>query len=39
MIFLQLYQANMANLLHERSYGNKKYEMKIVDGGSNHRYM
>lgn len=38
MVFLQLYQAQMANILHERSYGNKEYTRKIVDGGSNHRY-
>jgi len=38
MMFLQLYQANMANILHERAYGNKAYTRKVVDGGSNHRY-
>lgn len=38
MVFLQLYQANMANILHERAYGNKAYTRAIVDGGSNHRY-
>jgi hypothetical protein len=38
MVFLQLYQANMANILHERAYGNKAYTRTIVDGGSNHRY-
>jgi hypothetical protein len=38
MVFLQLYQSNMANVLHERAYGNKKYERSITDGGSNHRY-
>lgn len=38
MVFLQLYQANMANVLHERAYGNKAYVREIVDGGSNHRY-
>lgn len=38
MVFLQLYQAQMANILHERSYGNKEYTRKVVDGGSNHRY-
>ena len=38
MIFLQLYQSNMANVLHERVYGNKKYTRSITDGGSNHRY-
>ena len=38
MVFLQLYQAQMANILHQRSYGNKEYTRKVVDGGSNHRY-
>ena len=38
MVFLQLYQANMANVLHERAYGNKAYTRKITDGGSNIRY-
>ena len=39
MIFLQLYQSNMSNILHERTQGNKPYTRKITDGGSNHRYM
>jgi hypothetical protein len=38
MIFLQLYQSSMSNILHDRSYGNKKYTRSITDGGSNHRY-
>ena len=38
MVSLQLYQANMSNLLHERTQGNKPYCMTIVDGGSNSRY-
>jgi len=38
MVFLQLYQANMANILHERAYGNKAYVRSVTDGGSNHRY-
>lgn len=38
MVFLQLYQANMANVLHERAYGNKSYQRSITDGGSNSSY-
>ena len=38
MVFLQLYQANMANILHERAYGNKSYQRSITDGGSNPAY-
>lgn len=38
MVFLQLYQANTANILHERSYGNKPYQRSITDGGSNKAY-
>tara|TARA_B100000780_G_scaffold128324_1_gene89990 strand:+ start:11551 stop:11994 length:444 start_codon:yes stop_codon:yes gene_type:complete len=38
MVFLQLYQANMTNILHDRSYGNKAYVRKIPDGGSNPAY-
>ena len=38
MVFLQLYQANMTNILHDRSYGNKEYVRTIPDGGSNPAY-
>ena len=38
MVHLQLYQANMTNILHQRSHGNKPYTIKIRDGGSNPSY-
>lgn len=38
MIFLQMYQANLTDLLLERDNGNKPFAIKIKDGGSNHRY-
>ena len=39
MVFLQLYQAGMTNILHERTNGNKTYTRKITDGGSNKSYV
>jgi hypothetical protein len=38
MVFLQLYQSNMTNVLHQRTNGNKPYERSIMDGGSNPSY-
>ena len=38
MVFLQLYQAGMNNILHERANGNKAYTRMVTDGGSNKSY-
>lgn len=38
MVFLQLYQANMSNILHQRAHGNAPYVRSVMDGGSNRRY-
>ena len=38
MVHLQLYQSNMANILHQRAYGNKPYTRSVTDGGSNPSY-
>lgn len=38
MIFLQLYQAGMNNILNERTNGNKAYTRTITDGGSSKAY-
>lgn len=38
MVFLQLYQAGLNNILHERANGNKAYTRSITDGGSNKAY-
>jgi len=38
MVHLQLYQSNMANVLHQRAYGNKPYTRSVTDGGSNPSY-
>tara|TARA_B110000046_G_scaffold29420_1_gene30919 strand:+ start:5287 stop:5715 length:429 start_codon:yes stop_codon:yes gene_type:complete len=39
MLMLQMYQANMTDILHTRAYGNKEYTVKIMDGGSSKRYV
>lgn len=38
MVFLQMYQANLTDILHHRVHGNKGYTVTIKDGGSNKRY-
>lgn len=38
MVFLQMYQANLTDTLHNRTHGNKGYAVNIKDGGSNKRY-
>ncbi len=38
MVFLQMYQANLTDILHHEAHGNKGYTVTIKDGGSNKRY-
>lgn len=38
MVFLQIYQSNLTDILWTRSYANKKITVNIKDGGSNPRY-
>ena len=38
MVFLQLYQSNLTDILHTRAHGNAGYTVNIKDGGSNKRY-
>lgn len=39
IMFLQMYQATMTDILLTRIDGNKKYFAKVMDGGSNPRYI
>lgn len=38
MVFLQIYQSNLTDILWTRNYANKKITVNIKDGGSNPRY-
>ena len=38
IMFLQMYQATMTDILLTRIDGNKRYFAKVMDGGSNSRY-
>lgn len=38
MVFLQIYQSNLTDILWTRNYANKKISVNIKDGGSNPRY-
>lgn len=39
IMFLQMYQATMTDILLTRLDGNKRYFAKVMDGGSNPRYI
>lgn len=38
MVFLQIYQSNLTDILWTRNYANNKITVNIKDGGSNPRY-
>lgn len=38
MVFLQIYQSNLTDILWTRNYSNNKITVNIKDGGSNPRY-